>query len=339
MSIDDKGTLYTWTYVDEVFKYVSKHKTMEGSSKYGSLCVSPNGRYAVTEHLRHARLWNVETDELLAQIEGYWDGLCISSFSISDEFVATLGKDGIVRLYKHGCNSSQLTENVNGGPIIFSPDGKQLMVQNGNYSLSIWNVANKTKTISVQSMWYVLFATWVPHSNFIVTMCVNGKGYVWDIETGENVAIIVEFSRTQTSVTSSHDGTYIAIAGCKNNMIWRTSDWKKERDLEQLEDSHSVSSLSFSSNDKMIAGSGSYRNPMIIIWDVETGLHLHTLRHDRWVSGVAFVPIDYRAVKRMRETMLAISIVMEQRDLQDNIFFPRELWSKCLKYVSWKDWV
>ncbi len=65
---------------------------------------------------------------------------------------------------------------------------------------------------------------------------------------------------------------------------------------------------------------------------------MQVLQHDSAVRGAAFVPVDCEALARHREAMLAVAIVMEQRESEDGVFVPREVWSEWLQHVDWRDW-
>lgn len=221
--------------------------------------------------------------------------------------------------------------------LAFSPDGKYLFFANGQ-DVTMWDVIRK------QTVTHFYLKHWVDDlaisscSNFIVALTCD-KGYMWNKTTGD---IVSKFKGDENfhCLSYSSDGMYVAMGDhCGKVKIWSTTKlsakWILKHTLKDGRDCP-VKTISFSIDNKLLASSS--ENCKVCIWDVEDGTCRQTLFHSNYAC-CAFVPIDYQAMRKREDITLAISIIMDQRELPDDVFVPREVWYRFIKCTSWKDFI
>lgn len=316
-------------------EYVCEHKG-NGHCEGHSACVSPDGRHAATAHKDESRVWSMESGECTATLSSYHGyAVCID---ISNDHVVLACEYKAIRLYKHDGTPVRTLEGHSAWvcDVSFSPDGQQLVSGSEDNTACVWDVGAGTVRLVLRHPSSAFGVAWSPRSDSIATACADGNGRVWDATSGNLIATLTGHTDLVLCVTYSCDGARIAT-GSRNGIVqlWRGADWKQERVLRQPR-GYRIDALSFSADGEWLASSGG--DETVRIWDVEAGTCRQVLQHSDRTIGVVFRPIDRLAVERQREAMFAVAVVCDQRELPDGVYFPRELWSRCLDYVSWRDW-
>ncbi len=178
--------------------------------------------------------------------------------------------------------------------VAFSPDGKLLAV---GTTIGIWLYDAET----LDEIRFIETPTWVSGMAFSADgsrlFAQTGAAIVWTWDTGTGECLnewrlqgdVPGESLSRRAVTFSPGDTgLIAVSEYEKIWIW---DLNQEKRLHTLEGHTSqVESLTFSSDAKFLASAS--LDKTVRIWDVETGLLLHTLTHTDYVVSLVFSPDD-----------------------------------------------
>lgn len=243
----------------------------EGTSGVTSLAFSPDEQFLLSGHGggyrgsdNSLRIWNVESGELFAVLEGHTNSIECVAFSPNGSTIASGSWDNTIQLWDNTANRSELlwsTQTRCYQDVDFSPNGQ-------------WIVASSETQVSFQ-----------------VFDSVSGK-------------LRLEFDGHSDGVTSvcySPDGDQIASGSLdKTVRIWDAASGREERRIE----GHSghINSVCFSPDGRTVASaSRDYYNQLkdatIRIWDLDSGDELFVLEgHVSDVSSIDFCPDGSRIV-------------------------------------------
>ncbi len=127
-----------------------------------------------------------------------------------------------------------------------------------------------------------------PDNQAVVGASSDGKAYVWDAATWQELTTLIGHEGALYAVAYSHDGRYILTGGLdKTARLWDARTGEQLRVFEGHADR--LNDVAFSPDDAYaLTSSGDHT---AILWDVESGRPLRQfVGHSDGVSGVAFSP-------------------------------------------------
>jgi WD domain, G-beta repeat len=130
---------------------------------------SPDGRTLATGSLDGAaRLWDVDTHQLLATLTGHTNNVWGVAFSPDGRTLATASADQTARLWDVGAPIllSRLPDRVDG--MALSHDGRTLATGNRDGTATLWDVAS-----------HQLLATLTGHTNNVNGLAFSRTGIPW----------------------------------------------------------------------------------------------------------------------------------------------------------------
>lgn len=111
-----------------------------------------------------------------------------------------------------------------------------------------------------------------PDDRWLVAGSSTGIIHVWDVATGDEVAVLAGHTSRVRSIAFSPDGNLLASGSWdKTVILWDTATWTPIRTL--LGHEHYVSQVAFSPDGTLLASGGI----PLIVWDVGTGEPLYTI--------------------------------------------------------------
>ena len=262
----------------------------------GQFSFSPDGQLlAVQKRSSTVELWDVNTGILLHTLTGRYTSDILAGFgSFSDKFMS----------------------------LLFSPDGKMLLGENGNDTVQFWDVKTGASlgTIGYLDSGYRpdsrLGSVYRPDSRFQpiprrLSFSPDGEILASVVGTGGNVVLVRFASTSRTNVEDiqlalpegakarygkggigdieySSDGRRLAAA--RPTGIWLYDGQTGELINQLSTHKGEARAITFSTDGQLLA-SASANDPTVHLWDANAGSHLRTLEgHTDEVFDVAFSP-------------------------------------------------
>lgn len=161
----------------------------------------------------------------------------------------------------------------------FSPDGKRVVIANGNNSPSLWNAADGNLIARLEPQEDRVYeAVFSPDGQLVATFNIKGVAKIWETETGKTLASFGSKKEriaggnwsadSQKFVTISYKTGFASINFKEDTPVW---DARGGKLLFNLENSQSASAF-FSPDGRLVATDNREdKTIMAQIWNAETG--------------------------------------------------------------------
>jgi len=226
----------------------------------------------------------VDSGELLKNIDGGKYEIRALSFSPDGQVLAFASLGNTVKLWK--VEDDTLLKTFEAGDntvycLSFSHDGQKIAVAGRTGTVKVWSVQNETLLKTFEGHNSAIYRISFSHDDTtLASASADGSVKLWSL-----VSANTSFQMKGTSLSFSADGRNLAFVDDKTIKVWSTTDNQLLKTLTGH--SEAVSSVSFSSDDKLIA-SGS-NDKTIKLWNAAEGQLLKTLTgHSESVSSVSF---------------------------------------------------
>jgi WD40 repeat protein len=244
---------------------------------------SPDGRRVVTASSdRSARLWDASSGKQIAILAGHSDRLSSASFSPSGRRIATREfADARVRLWDGESGNAIAVLKGHDRMVykaVFSPDNRTLITASEDKTARLWD-ADTGNEISVLKghTKSVIGAAFSPDGRRVVTVSFDGTARLWDVESGTEALVLpAPASHAHTAVAFSPDGQRVLAASYHSSF---------EQVPPYGERLHRVT------------------NPIVQLWDVQTGTELLTIRDKSTIEDVGFSLDGRRLLTRSYDTV------------------------------------
>jgi WD40 repeat protein len=207
-----------------------------------------------------------------------------------DGSVAMAGADGSVQFQAENITSRRPMAEASGvaaTAVAFSADGKHLVSVGRDSVAKVWNVASRTRLMTLQG-----------HEHAIRAVAVSGDGawvasageetrvMLWNASTGKLAKILGGHSSFVNAVAFSPDGRLLASGDASGNtIIWNLANGAPRQKLAEHTDE--VTSLAFSPDGRVLVTAGD--DGRVVLWSAETGQKMQTLAgHESGIRALAF---------------------------------------------------
>ena len=241
------------------------------------------------------KLWNVESHENIATLEGHTRGVNSVAFSI-DSILASGSSDGTVKLWNVGSheNIATLEGHTRGvNSVAFSTNGT-ILASAGGSEIKLWDVTTHTNIATLEVDWFddVTSVAFSPDGTTLASVSDN-EIKLWDVTTHTNIATLGGRRHEVHSVAFSPDGTTLASGG-KGSPDGEVKLWDvvtHQNTATLTVDWDDIYSVAFSPDGTLIASGGRqfFGDGAVKLWDVTTHENIAAFDFERVVS-VSFSP-------------------------------------------------
>lgn len=266
----------------------------------GDASFNPRSNTIITTSVGSARLWDVETGNLIATLDGYQD-ISKARFTSDGRFVVTIGKDkdqrNIVTRIWDG-SSGKLQASLT-GYAVFVGASPPMAITVHNNELKFWDASTGElkKTVPAytkqHSDWrFFLDSAISPDGGYIVAY--RGKSLpLWNTNTGKLIAELTpppdkrlfnDYRGRMLEVYQARfapDGQTVAAVDSFNRVeLWQAATGRLRSTLAGHFDS--IYNIEFSADGRLLATAS--RDGTVRVWDIPTGQLRNTLKAGKEIA-------------------------------------------------------
>ena len=188
---------------------------------------SPDGKILASAEDRVITLWDVNTKQNIATLEGHLDRVDYLTYSPNGNILASVSPRHTVRLWDMNTKQNIKTFESSGyngfwDPPLFSPDGTMLVFSQLNVGVQVWNMVTQELTVIGQDA----CLTFLPNSSMMILRGFDWRSSketfsVWDAKTKSQIATLdstlftlgYDLSSVSKQPIYSPDGKTLAVMG------------------------------------------------------------------------------------------------------------------------------
>ncbi len=299
-------TVQVWNIKNgtELYDAPLKHEDIITSIVFGS----DSQQIATASLDKTARVWDVQTGELLQTLQGHTEGIRSMILSPNKRKLATASKDKTARVWD--VQTGELLQTLQGHTDIvfnmaFGPDSKQLATVSQDLTVRLWDYPSR----KILDIFHYHFnsenesivsksSIFSPNGKFLATRSEN-KVWVRDVSTGKDLPYSpLEYDNYLISIVFSPDSQKLLIAPLETEKV-QVRDVQTGNKLSSLkghQDLLAEETLVFSPDGKFLATASSTHEDgkhrqTVRIWNASTGEELYPdspLKYDRSIFSMAF---------------------------------------------------
>ena len=303
-------------------------KTVSGHQDWiWSMAVHPSGQYAASGSGplntsdavdTTVRLWNLETGDELAVLEGHEATVEGVNFNPTGDRLVSASWDGRIILWEitetadGGLEATELYRLADGGEAaynaVFSPDGLTIAVGLGDGTIALWDAetGESIRTFGDHTS-QVTGLAFSPDGSKIASASWDNTAALWDIETGERLQTFTGHTRFVNDVAFSPDGQYILTGAWDSTArLWDIETGQEVRQFVGHNDR--IQTVTFNQAGTLaLTGSA---DTTIRLWDVATGQEIFSFdNHTDWLSQVRFMPDERYAISSAQDRTIRLWLV------------------------------
>ncbi len=259
----------------------------------------------------NARLWNVESGELIAKMP-HEDDVIEVVFSADSSRLATASDDKTARVWSTDDGAQlQVFEHEDGvTAVAFSGGGRFLTSVGKDNSIVIWEIDKALKLHKMQHDGAVTDIVFNPDDRRFATASHDNSARIWDAGRGVELARF-DHDDDVSAIAFSADGEFLITGSWdKTARIW---DVASRRRLQEFTHDGVLTAVAFST-DGRLAGTAAKDNTARV-YDVVVGEELQRLTHDDDVNAIAFNARGDRLISASSDNTARIWNVADGKEL------------------------
>ncbi|HEY9904885.1 MAG TPA: serine/threonine-protein kinase [Candidatus Sericytochromatia bacterium] len=266
--------------------------TLIGNSAVNSVAISPDAKILASgSDDQIVRLWNLETGEAIASLNGHSHFVKSVAFSPDGTILASSSDDRTIKLWNLSqhqeiCTLSGHSHAVKS--VTFSPNGNLLASGSWDKTIQLWNAKKGIReNILTGHGLQVTSVAFSPCGNFLASASCDRTARLWELPSGLS-STLEGHAWAVFAIAFSPDGTTLATGSDDNTVILWDLKTRKARHILSGH-SWSVVAVAFSPDGETLV-TGSW-DKTIKLWQVSTGKEITTLTgHLDSVCAVAISP-------------------------------------------------
>jgi WD40 repeat protein len=268
-------------------------KAFEHKAAIRSLAFSPDGRTILAGgFVGELRLWDVATGQLLTQFVGHQGDIGCAAFRPDGRAVLSASVDKTVRYWDAVPGrplGAPLTHPDAVWGVAVSPDGTVAATAGKDRMVRLWDLAQgKSIGSPLKHPDEVTSVAFGPDGKTVLTGCKDGAARFWDVATSTQSGPTLKQSGRLNSVAFSPDGKVVLTCGQdRTAWIWDAVTGQS-LGTPLPADPAEVKVGSFSGDGRTFLTAG--MDGVLRLWETPKSSAGDILRHDNWVSALAFSP-------------------------------------------------
>jgi len=266
-----KGFLFTLLFLSVLSAFAQEPKLVlpiGHRDRIISTVVSPDGKKILTTSFdKTAKLWDLYTGKLLADLTGHKTWVFSGNFSPDGKKIITYSSDIIkiwdARLGKKVIEFNQ--ENLSEKIICLDLDRLKLLTSGEDFAY-IRDIESGKVQVDLKGLkGDIKFAKFSPDCKKVVTVSEKGVAQIWDVNSGELYSSLDgNLSNVESIIFSPDSIKVLAHFTDKTATIWEIQSGKKLYHLYGI-----IWSITFSPNGQKIMTR--YKDELVKIWDAQSG--------------------------------------------------------------------
>ena len=214
----------------------------------------------------------------------------IGRFSVDGRWLATAGKEAIVRLYDVATGDLKLELPTGQGEVnsvAFAPDGKQLATAGDDGTVRIWDIETPREVVRIEAHDGLTFQVVFTSDGRLISCGAEPTIRIWDTMTGKPRGVLNGHNRSVEAITLAPDGRHLgSCARDQTAILWDLQTGKKARLLTRGK--RTVACLAFSTNGAF-AATGTIGG-LVHVHDMARRKNVAWFRHLDSIRGIALSP-------------------------------------------------
>ncbi|TWU07896.1 TIR domain-containing protein [Stieleria varia] len=298
------GLLTTWD-LDEW----RKMRTIDDRSGVLSVCMTPDGRHAVTGGLDQSlRVWDLEVEPEVVPRPAHRS--TISSICVTQDGrqAISASHDRSLKVWdvESGVEILSLTGHVGWvNCVCVTPDACFAISASSDQTLRIWQLASASTPLALKGHDIAVSSVCaMPNGAHAVSAAYDKTLKVWDLKNGQAIRSLQGHEGAVTCVAVTHDGQHVVSGASDHTLkIW---DWAKARELRTMVGHVAeVTQVCVTPDGAHVVSAST--DHTLKVWDLASGLNTKTLTgHQAEVTCVSLTPDGRYAISASFDRTLII---------------------------------
>jgi WD40 repeat protein len=236
---------------------------------------------------------DAEAGKEMFKLSGHSDALRACAYSPDGRYIVSGSNDQKLKIWDTGTGEEVAELRGHRSSVeacAFSPDGHRIVSGSSDQTIKVWDVGTSGKQTTLTGR--VIFFFSPDGLHIVLSGSEDQKPKIWDAKTGEKPNEQAGGIKAIKGLCAfSPDGRYI-VSESKNKLkVWNAKTGKRLATL-----SRAGRFRAYSPDGGRIISDSPGSGTTLQLWDVETGINVATLMHERYISTCAFSPDGRRIV-------------------------------------------